>query len=66
MAITVMINAIAITAAEIVNASIIMIYTSLIVRRELYTSALIRQGNLSENFIVFLVLDQNVTNYIYC
>jgi hypothetical protein len=66
MAITVMINAIAITAAEIVNASIIMINTSLIVRRELYTSALIRQGNLSENFIVFLVLDQKITNIIYC
>jgi hypothetical protein len=37
MAITVMIKAIAITAADMVNASIIMIYTSLIVRREVYT-----------------------------
>jgi len=65
MAITVMIKAIAITAADMVNASIIMIYTSLIVRRELYTSALIRQGNLSDFFIVFLVLDQNIVNIIY-
>ena len=60
-----MIKAIAITAADMVNASIIMIYTSLIVRRELYTSALIRQGNLSGFFVVFLVLDQKITNIIY-
>lgn len=65
MAITVMIKAIAITAADMVNASIIMIYTSLIVRREVYTQALIRQGNLSVFFIVFLVLDQNTVNIIY-
>ena len=61
MAITVMINAIAITAAEIVNASIIMIFTSHIVRREVYTETLIRQGDLSVFFLVFLVLDQNMT-----
>ena len=61
MAITVMIKAIAITAADMVNASIIMIFTSHIVRREVYTETLIRQGDLSVFFLVFLVLDQNMT-----
>ena len=53
------------TAADMVNASIIMIFTSLIVRKEVYTQTLIRQGNLSVFFIVFLVLDQKVTDIIY-
>ena len=48
-----------------VNASIIMIFTSHIVRREVYMEVLIRQGFLSVFFIVFLVLDQNITNIIY-
>ena len=65
MAITVMIKAIAITAADMVNASIIMIFTSHIVRREVYTETLIRQGNLSDFFLVFLVLDQKITSIIY-
>jgi hypothetical protein len=65
MAITVIINAIAITAADMVNASIIMIFTSLIVRREVYMEVLIRQGFLSVFFMVFLVLDQNIANIIY-
>ena len=65
MAITVMIKAIAITAADMVNASIIMIFTSLIVRRVVYTEALIKQESLSKYFIVFIVLDQKITINIY-
>ena len=62
---TLIITAIAITAADMVNASIIMIFTSHIVRREVYTETLIRQGNLSDFFLVFLVLDQKITSIIY-
>jgi hypothetical protein len=60
-----MIKAIAITAADMVNASIIMIFTSHIVRREVYMETLIRQENVSIFLIVFLVLDQKMTNIIY-
>jgi len=58
---TLIITAMAITAADMVNASIIMISTSHIVRREVYTEILIRQGDLSVFFLIFLVLDQNMT-----
>jgi hypothetical protein len=60
-----MIKAIAITAADMVNASIIMIFTSHIVRREVYMETLIRQENVSIFLMVFLVLDQKMTNIIY-
>ena len=61
---TLIITAMAITAADMVNASIIMIFTSLIVRKLVYMATLIKQGKLSIFFIVFVVLDQNMTNFI--